>query len=271
MSGDQRLRADQLLVRLGLATSREQAQALIRAGRVRVGHRSVERPSQRLPGDAPVEVVAPLHPYASRGGLKLERVLRSWPIPVQGAVAMDVGASTGGFTDCLLQHGARKVYAIDVGYGQLAWKLRTDPRVVVLERTNVRYLTPSRLDEPVDLIVVDVSFISVTLFLERLVAFLRPAGWMVVLVKPQFEAGRDQVSRGGVVKDTDVHRQVLRKVAACGLAAGLGIETMMASPLLGPRGNAEFFIVFKRPGLAADEARMESLVAEALRQVPHPG
>ncbi|HEY8424687.1 MAG TPA: TlyA family RNA methyltransferase [Limnochordales bacterium] len=271
MSSDERLRADQLLVRLGLAVSREQAQALIRAGRVRMGDQTLDRPAQRLPTDAPLEVVAPLHPYASRGGLKLERVLRSWPIPVQGAVAMDVGASTGGFTDCLLQHGARKVYAVDVGYGQLAWKLRTDPRVVVLERTNVRHLAPSRLDEPVDLIVVDVSFISVTLFLGRLGDFLRPEGWIVVLVKPQFEAGRDQVSRGGVVKDPDVHRQVLRKVATCGLAAGFGVETMMASPLLGPKGNAEFFIVFKRPGLPADEARIEALVTEALQQVPHPG
>ncbi|HEY8498732.1 MAG TPA: TlyA family RNA methyltransferase [Limnochordales bacterium] len=271
MSGPERLRADQLLVRLGLARSRQEAQALIRAGRVRAGEQEVERPGQRLPADARLEVVAPLHPYVSRGGLKLERVLRTWPIPVAGAVAMDVGASTGGFTDCLLQHGARKVYAVDVGYGQLAWRLRTDPRVVVLERTNIRHLEPSRLDEPVDLITVDVSFISITLFLNRLGAFLRPQGWLVVLVKPQFEAGREQVGRGGVVRDPQVHRQVLHKVADAGQGAGFAVETVMASPLLGPKGNREFFIVFRRPGPPCPAPRLAELVEEALRQVPASG
>lgn len=269
MSAEERLRADQLLVRQGLAESREQARALIRAGRVRLGTEAVDRPGRRLPTTARLEVVEPLHPYVSRGGLKLERVLKSVPIPTLGAVAMDVGASTGGFTDCLLQHGVRKVFAVDVGYGQLAWKLRTDPRVVVLERTNIRYLDPARLDEPVDIVTVDVAFISVTKFLARLSLFMRPEGWAAVLVKPQFEAGRGQVRRGGVVKDPAVHRQVLYKVASAGLEAGFGIETMLASPILGPKGNAEFFIVFKRPGQPCPAERMAALVDKALTEVPH--
>ena len=270
MSVDEKLRADQLLVRQGLAESREQAQALIRAGRVRLGTEVVDRPARRLPVDARLEVVAPLHPYVSRGGLKLERVLKTVPIPTHGAVAMDVGASTGGFTDCLLQHGVRKVFAVDVGYGQLAWKLRTDPRVVVLERTNIRYLDPARLDEPVDIVTVDVSFISVTKFLGRLPSFMRPEGWAAVLVKPQFEAGRDQVGRGGVVKDPAVHRQVLSQVARAGIEAGFGIEDMLASPILGPKGNAEFFIVFKLPGRLCPAERIAALIDKALAEVPRP-
>ncbi|MEW6045485.1 MAG: TlyA family RNA methyltransferase [Bacillota bacterium] len=264
------IRADQLLVREGLAESREQAQELIRSGRVRLEGKVLDRPGRRLAPTARLEVGEPLHPYVSRGGLKLERVLRTVPIPTQSAVAMDVGASTGGFTDCLLQHGVRKVFAVDVGYGQLAWRLRTDPRVVVLERTNIRYLDPGRLGERVDIITVDVSFISVTLFLSHLTRFFAAEGWAAILVKPQFEAGRAQVKRGGVVRDPAVHREVLEKVARAGMEAGFGVEAMVASPILGPKGNAEFFIVFKWPGVACCAGQLRSFIEAALAGAPYP-
>ncbi len=213
----------------------------------------VSRPGARLPLDAAVHVVGPPRPYVSRGGIKLEHAIRELGVPVAGRVAMDVGASTGGFTDCLLRHGARRVYAVDVGYGQLAWRLRTDPRVVVLERTNIRYLERQRIGEPLDIITVDVSFISVTRFLDRLVGFAADGGWMVVLVKPQFEAGRDQVRRGGVVVDPEIRAEAVRAVVRAGQQAGLRLVGMTPSPLLGPRGNAEFFVAFVRGGPVAQD------------------
>ena len=268
--GQGRIRADQLLVARGLAPSREQARQAIEEGRVFSGSRRIERPGVRLRADAPLQV-RPGPSYVSRGGIKLQHALDRLSVPVAGAVAMDVGASTGGFTDCLLQRGARRVYAVDVGYGQLAWRLRTDPRVVVLERTNIRYLDPERIGEPLDLITVDVSFISVTKFLHRLPRFLKEGAWVVVLVKPQFEAGREQVGRGGVVRDDAVRARVLRSVIEAAASCGLGLRGLTASPVLGPSGNAEFFAAFVK-GPAVLTQGVAGSVDEVLREAPdrHP-
>ena len=228
---------DVLLVERGLVESRERGQRLIRAGQVLVDGRIVDKPGAGVPGGADIHLRAKL-PYVSRGGLKLEAALDNFTVQVAGAVAADVGASTGGFTDCLLQRGARKVYAIDVGYGQLAWRLRQDPRVVVMERVNVRYL--ESLPEPIDLATVDVSFISLELVLPNVVGWLKPAGDIIALIKPQFEAGRAEVGKGGVVKDPEVHRAVLAKILGWALDHGLAVRGLMASPLRGPAGNVEF-------------------------------
>lgn len=230
-------RLDVLLVERGLVESRERGQRLIRAGQVLVDGRIVDKPGAGVPGGADIHLRAKL-PYVSRGGLKLEAALDNFTVQVAGAVAADVGASTGGFTDCLLQRGARKVYAIDVGYGQLAWRLRQDPRVVVMERVNVRYL--ESLPEPIDLATVDVSFISLELVLPNVVGWLKPAGDIIALIKPQFEAGRAEVGKGGVVKDPEVHRAVLAKILGWALDHGLAVRGLMASPLRGPAGNVEF-------------------------------
>jgi 23S rRNA (cytidine1920-2'-O)/16S rRNA (cytidine1409-2'-O)-methyltransferase len=242
-----RERLDVLLVERERVDSRQQAQRLIMAGQVRVDGRVVDKPGTRVPQEADITLQETL-PYVSRGGLKLEAALDRFAIKVTGVIAADVGASTGGFTDCLLQRGASKVYAIDVGYGQLAWRLRNDPRVVVMERANVRYL--QGLPEPVDLAAVDVSFISLELVLPAIIGFLRPGGHIVALIKPQFEAGRGQVGKGGVVKDPEVHRAVLRKVLLWAEEHGLAVRGLMASPLKGPAGNVEFLahLVYQEPG-----------------------
>lgn len=232
-----RLRLDHLLVRRGLAESRTEAQRLIRAGEVRVADQVVDQPGTLVAPDVPITLAARPR-FVSRGGEKLEAALIGFGIDVRGWVAADVGASTGGFTDCLLQRGAVRVYAIDVGYGQLDWRLRNDPRVVVMERTNARYL--ERLPEPVHLVTIDVSFISLRLILPRAVGWLRPRGQIVALMKPQFEAGRRDVGKGGVVRDPAVHRRVLVEVAQAAEALGLILRGMMVSPLLGPAGNREF-------------------------------
>ena len=232
-------RLDTLLVERGLVGSPEKAQRLILAGQVRVDGQIADKPGKRVPLQAQIVVEEGL-PYVSRGGLKLEEALGRFRVGVEGLVCADVGASTGGFTDCLLQHGASKVYAIDVGYGQLAWKLRQDPRVVILERTNIRYL--GSLPEPVDLATVDVSFISLELALPPVSNLLKPEGQIIALIKPQFEAGREEVEKGGVVKDPQVHRRVLFKVANLALERGLRVLGLIPSPLLGPAGNVEVFI-----------------------------
>jgi 23S rRNA (cytidine1920-2'-O)/16S rRNA (cytidine1409-2'-O)-methyltransferase len=242
-----RKRLDILLVERELVDSRQQAQRLIMAGQVRVDGRMVDKPGTQVSQEADITLQETL-PYVSRGGLKLEAALERFAIEVTGVVAADVGASTGGFTDCLLQRGASKVYAIDVGYGQLAWRLRKDPRVVVMERVNVRYL--EGLPEPVDLATVDVSFISLEMVLPAVIGFLKPGGHVVALVKPQFEAGRHQVGKGGVVKDPEVHRAVLRKVLLWAEEHGLAVRGLMASPLKGPAGNVEFLahLVYQETG-----------------------
>ncbi len=232
-----RIRLDRLLVERGLAESRTEAQRLIRAGEVRVADQVIDQPGALVAPDVPV-TLATRPRFVSRGGEKLEAALIGFGIDVRGWIAADVGASTGGFTDCLLQRGTARVYAIDVGYGQLDWRLRNDPRVVVMERTNARYL--ERLPEPVHLVTIDVSFISLRLILPQAVNWLRPRGQMVALIKPQFEAGRRDVGKGGVVRDPAVHRRVLIEVVQAADALGLTLRGMMVSPLLGPAGNREF-------------------------------
>jgi 23S rRNA (cytidine1920-2'-O)/16S rRNA (cytidine1409-2'-O)-methyltransferase len=230
-------RIDILMVELGLAESRNRAQRLVRAGEVRVEGQLVHKPSTQVPEDAKITLKAKL-PFVSRGGRKLEAALQGFSIRVSGIVAADVGASTGGFTDCLLQGGAQRVYAIDAGYGQLHWKLRNDPRVIVMERTNARYL--SELPEPVDLVTVDVSFISLDLILPNAVAWLDGEGDIVALIKPQFEAGPQNVEKGGVVRDREIHRQVLEDVLDSAAQLDLGLRGLMPSPVRGPAGNVEF-------------------------------
>ena len=241
-------RADLVMVQKALASSREKAKALILSGKILVDHRQVDKPGTLVPIEAEIELVAERVPYVSRGGLKLEGALQAFDVDPKGTVVMDVGASTGGFTDCVLRRGARKVYAIDVGYGQLAWELRNDPRVVNLERTNIRYLAREAVEERegVDLIVVDTSFISIEKFLAHLLEFLKEDGVLIGLVKPQFEAGREEVGKGGVVRDPLVHRKVLDRIIAFCQELGLEVRGMIESPLLGPKGNKEFFICLKK-------------------------
>jgi 23S rRNA (cytidine1920-2'-O)/16S rRNA (cytidine1409-2'-O)-methyltransferase len=257
-------RLDTLLVERGLVESRERAQSLILAGKVKVDGKMAHKPGKRVPIDAEITLEEAL-PYVSRGGLKLEEALKRFRLDPSGLICADVGASTGGFTDCLFQHGAAKVYAIDVGYGQLAWKLRQDPRVVVLERTNIRYL--QSLPELIDLATIDVSFISLELVLPPVLNFLKPGGQIIALIKPQFEAGREQVGKGGVVKDPEVHGQVLHKVATMTQDLGLQVLGLIPSPLKGPAGNVEFFIHLSKGGewVTID---VERAIEESLSQRP---
>jgi len=237
-----RERLDVLLVERGLAPSRERARALIMAAQVRVGGVVMDKPGSEVARDAAVELAADPVPFVGRGGLKLERALDVFPIDVRDRLCLDVGASTGGFTDCLLQRGARHVYAVDVGYGQLAYALRQDPRVTSLERVNARSLTESHVPSAVGFACVDVSFISVAKVLPAIVARLAPGADLVVLVKPQFEAGRRDVGKGGVVKDPAVHARVLREAASAASAAGLLVRGIVPSPIKGPAGNVEFLM-----------------------------
>ncbi|MBI3287767.1 MAG: TlyA family RNA methyltransferase [Chloroflexi bacterium] len=256
---------DQLLVERGLAESRQRAQRLILAGAVRVDGQIADKPGRRVAADA--EIALDEEPrYVSRGGIKLEAALDRFGIDVHEAIACDVGASTGGFTDCLLQRGAAVVYAIDVGYGQLAWALRRDPRVVVLERTNIRHL--ESLPEPIDLATIDVSFISLELVLPKVTTLLKPRGQIIALIKPQFEAGRKQVLSGGVVRDAQVMRQVLHKVIELAHRLQLRVLGLTPSPLLGPAGNLEFFIHPSRDAGLAEidvDGAVEAALSEAAR------
>ena len=240
-------RLDKLLLERGLAPSRERAQALIMAGQVRVNGAPADKPGMRVSRDAEMSVAGPDHPYVSRGGVKLEAALRHFALDVRGLNCLDIGASTGGFTHCLLMNGAARVVAVDVGYGQLAWEVRGDPRVVVMERTNIRALPASALEGPVDLVVVDVSFIALSTVLREAVRFLKPGGALVGLVKPQFEAGREHVRRGGRVTDDAVHQEVLRRVEAAGAEAGLRLEGHLPSPIAGKKsGNVEYLALWRR-------------------------
>jgi 23S rRNA (cytidine1920-2'-O)/16S rRNA (cytidine1409-2'-O)-methyltransferase len=258
-------RLDLLLVERGLAESRAQAQRSIRAGVVRVAGQVADKPGTQVVTDAEITLQARPR-FASRGGEKLEAALVRFELDVAGLVAADVGASTGGFTDCLLQHGARRVYAIDVGYGQLDWRLRNDPRVVTMERTNARYL--ESLPEPVDLVTADVSFISLRLILPAAVHWLRLDGQVVALIKPQFEAGRRQVGRGGVVRDPAMHRHVLAQVLDSAAGLGLGLRGLMPSPLRGPAGNVEFLARWE---LGAEALGTEAAIAACMAEVEAEG
>jgi len=240
------LRADQLLVERGLAESRTRAQALILAGLVYVGETKVAKAGQALLPDAAIAVRGRDHPWVSRGGIKLAHGLDHFGWDVTGAIAIDVGSSTGGFTDVLLSKGAARVYAIDSGTNQLAWKLRQDPRVIVHEKTNARYLTAAEIAEPVDLIVCDASFISLAKVLETPLSFARPTARVMALIKPQFEAGRGEVPKGGVVRDPAVHDRVCAEVSAWLTGLGWAVEGITESPIKGPEGNVEFLIAANR-------------------------
>ena len=235
-----KVRADQLLVERGLAESRARAQALILAGLVFTGERKIDKAGQILAGDAPLEVRGRDHPWVSRGGIKLAHGLDHFGWDVTGAVALDVGASTGGFTDVLLQRGASKVFAVDVGTNQLAWRLRQDPRVIVHEQTNARYLTGDIVTEPVDLVVCDASFISLAKVLDKALDFARPGGRLVALIKPQFEAEREEIGKGGVVRDPAVHARVCSAVADWLALRDWDVAGVTPSPITGPEGNVEF-------------------------------
>jgi 23S rRNA (cytidine1920-2'-O)/16S rRNA (cytidine1409-2'-O)-methyltransferase len=239
----QRKRLDVILMEQGLAASRERARAAIMAGSVRVDERVIDKPGALISVTCRVELRdAPL-PYVSRGGLKLAGALDRFGLDVAGWICMDVGASTGGFSDCLLKRGAGRVYAVDVGYGQLAWRLRRDPRVVAIERTNIRYLSAERIPEGIDLITIDVSFISLKIVVPAVLKFLKPQGRLLPLIKPQFEVGKGQVGKGGVVKDPGLHARVLHELDLFFRSLGLACSPAVPSPIDGPKGNKEFFLL----------------------------
>lgn len=256
-----RIRADELLVQRGLAETRSQARSLILAGRVRLGQEVIDKPGTLLRPEAELTVLEPPR-FVSRGGEKLDYALTIFHIDVRGLVCADFGASTGGFTDALLQRGAARVYALDVGYGQLHYRLRHDPRVIVMERTNVRYL--SSLPEPIDLVTIDVSFISLRLVLPAAGRVLRPAGQVVALVKPQFEAGRGKVGKGGIVRDPAVHREVLEQVLHAAAALGFALQGLTRSPITGADGNVEFLAWFRWEGQPVGVQPIEPLIAAVL-------
>jgi 23S rRNA (cytidine1920-2'-O)/16S rRNA (cytidine1409-2'-O)-methyltransferase len=242
-------RADQLLVEQGLAESRTKAQALILAGTVSCGERRIDKPGEQLAANAALTLEGRDHPWVSRGGVKLDSALDHFRIAVEGDVALDIGASTGGFTDVLLSRGARRVYAVDVGHGQLAWKLRQDPRVVVRERLNARHLTRADIPEPVDIVTCDASFIGLSTVLPTPLDLVAAKAQLVALVKPQFEAGRAQVGKGGVVRDPEIHREVCERAASWVAAQpGWSVVGLIESPILGPEGNREFLLYARRGG-----------------------
>lgn len=244
--GSKKIRLDQALLKKGLAVSRERAKALIMAGKVFVnGHRS-DKPGTPVSPDDDIEVRGEDMPYVSRGGLKLEAALTAFQVDVTDRTCMDVGASTGGFTDCLLQNGARRVYAIDVGYGQLAWKLRNDPRVIVIERTNIRHMPEDAVPEAASLATVDVSFISLKIVVPAMLKFLDEKAVIIALIKPQFEVGRENVGKGGVVKDPALHEESVSVLSDFFENLGLDCGAAMPSPILGPKGNKEFLIRLSR-------------------------
>lgn len=261
-------RLDVLLTEQGLADTRSKAQAIIMSGEVYVDGQKADKPGVSYEETVSIEVRGATCPYVSRGGLKLEKALRDFGVDPTGYVCSDSGASTGGFTDCLLQKGAKKVFAIDVGYGQLAWKIRNDPRVVCMERTNIRYVTPEDIQEPLDLSVVDVSFISLKIVLPAIRELLKPTGQALCLIKPQFEAGREAVGKKGVVRDPAVHRQVLEDFLKLAAELEFTVLGLTFSPVKGPEGNIEFLAHLSRvpgEGIAPDTAEIVEKAHTALR------
>ena len=261
-------RLDVLLVEQGLADSRQKAQAMIMAGQVYAGERRCDKAGQTLDGETVLEVRGQTMPYVSRGGLKLEKAMKAFSITLKDKIAADIGASTGGFTDCMLKNGASKVYAVDVGYGQLAWELRNDPRVVCLERTNARYLTGEQIPEPLDFASIDVSFISLGLILPALRPLLKDGGEVAALVKPQFEAGREKVGKKGVVRDPAVHLEVLEQFLRQAEQSGFSVKGLDFSPIRGPEGNIEYLgYLCAEPGEngAGDLKELVRLSHETLR------
>ncbi len=246
-------RLDKLLLKKGLVSSRERAKALILEGRVLVNRSPVDKAGTLIDEGAEIVLRGEELPYASRGGLKLEGALEHFSIQLAGRVVMDVGASTGGFTDCMLQKGAVKVYAVDVGYGQLSWKLRKDPRVVVLERTNIRYLTGDSVPEKVDLVTIDVSFISLLKVVPKILEFLKNGGGILALIKPQFEVGKGEVDKGGVIKSIEKRMNVVGRITEGFESMGLDVQGVSESPVKGQKGNIEYFIYVINPAHAGSQ------------------
>ena len=264
-------RLDVLMVERGLADSRQRAQAIIMAGQVFSGDRRMDKAGLSLDESIPLEVRGQTLRYVSRGGLKLEKAMACFPIVLEGKVAADIGASTGGFTDCMLQNGASKVYAVDVGYGQLAWSLRSDPRVICLERTNARYLTEEQIPEQLDFASIDVSFISLKLILPALRALMKDDGQVAALIKPQFEAGREKVGKKGVVRDPAVHLEVLEQFLVHAAESGFTVKGIDFSPIRGPEGNIEYLgYLSAQPG-EAQYGDLKNLVERSHRELEGDG
>ena len=258
-----KVRLDQLVFDLGLTESRERAKTTIMSGLVFVNGQRVDKPGTAVDPEAKIELHGEALPFVSRGGFKLDKALKVFPVDPAGKICLDCGASTGGFTDVLLQHGAKKVYAVDVGYGQLAWKLRTDARVVNLERTNLRYITDEQIPERIDLAVMDVSFISIRLVIPAVKALLRPEADFICLIKPQFEAGREEVGKKGVVRDSAVHKRVIREILDFVPTAGLTVVGLDYSPIKGPEGNIEYLCHLKNGLREAENFDVDALVASS--------
>lgn len=266
-----KIRLDQLVFDLGFTESRERAKTTIMSGLVFVNGQRADKPGMPVSPDARVEVHGEAIPFVSRGGFKLDKALKVFPINPAGKVCIDCGASTGGFTDVLLRHGAAKVYAVDVGYGQLAWKLRNDERVVNLERTNLRYVTEEQIPELLDMAVMDVSFISIKLILPAVKALLKPGADLVCLIKPQFEAGRDEVGKKGVVRDARVHEKVVKRILEFAPGIGLSVMGLDFSPIKGPEGNIEYICHMKNgvfEALAPDVSAVVAASHESLHEAP---
>ena len=262
-------RLDVLLTEQGLQESRQKAQATIMSGLVFVNGQRVDKPGTAVPNDAKIEIRGNTLKYVSRGGLKLEKAMAEFPIELNGCICGDIGASTGGFTDCMLQNGASKVYSVDVGYGQLAWKLREDPRVVCMERTNARYLTHEQIPDELDFASIDVSFISLKLILPAVANVLKDGGYVASLVKPQFEAGREKVGKKGVVREKSVHLEVIEMVSDYARSIGFGILGLEFSPIKGPEGNIEYLLYLQncpQEEAGQEENRQEVTRQEAARQ-----
>ncbi len=255
-----KVRLDQLVFERGFTDSRERAKTTIMSGLVFVNGQRMDKPGASVDPEAAVEVRGEALPFVSRGGFKLDKALKVFPVDPAGKICMDCGASTGGFTDVLLQHGAAKVYAVDVGYGQLAWKLRCDERVVNLERTNLRYVTDEQVPEPLDLAVMDVSFISVRLVLPAVKALLKPGADLICLIKPQFEAGREEVGKKGVIRDEAVHRRVVDEVLSFAPTVGLCPVGLDFSPIKGPEGNIEYLCHMKNGSMEPPALDIEAVV-----------
>ena len=256
-----KVRLDQLVFERGLTESRERAKTTIMSGVVFVNGQRMDKPGTPVASDASVEIHGETLPFVSRGGYKLDKALKVFPVDPSGKVCIDCGASTGGFTDVLLQHGAARVYAVDVGYGQLAWKLRTDERVVNIERTNLRYISEAEIPEPLDLAVMDVSFISIRLVLPAVQQLLKDGADLICLIKPQFEAGREAVGKKGVVRDPSVHKEVIRQILDFAASRALHVEGLDYSPIKGPEGNIEYICHMKNSEGPAAVIDVDAVVA----------
>jgi len=245
LKSKKKTRLDLIIIEKGLAQSRQRARSLIMAGKVLVNNQVLDKPGVLVSVNDNVVVKGTDIPYVSRGGLKLEKALETLKIDITGFVCLDTGSSTGGFTDCLLQHGANRVFAVDVGYGQLAWKLRQDSRVVVIERSNIRHMAAETIPQPVDLVTIDVSFISLKIVVPAVMKFMKQDAAILALIKPQFEVGKGKVGKGGVVRDPALHAEVLKELSNFFSSQGFLSQTVVPSPILGPKGNKEFIIYLK--------------------------